>query len=192
MDPIVDIHNFPNVPLDETLKRKRRFKKDGERTSNPPSSFKQLKNSETSRRDLKYAVTEVVKAVETARVIEAARVAEVARAAEAARTTEVAKVEVSDEESSHLTKEAEKESAEASAHYNPYKSSKFETFIISDSINLNTSSVIFPITCITNPTNTLESTTPNITTNTNTLETNEPENTTTNEPTPQGTIDSIP
>ena len=157
---MVDIHNFPKAPQDATLKRKRRSKKGGERTSNrlPLSPSKQPKKYETSIRTLRYAA---VKAVEAAEIVKAV---EVVKAVEAAEIVKAIKVVEAAEELGHVNKEAERESIEVSTYQNPYKSSNVDTYTNYDSINVNSSSILFPNTTI-----------PNQPFGTNTKPTNEPE-----------------
>lgn len=197
-DPGVDIHSLMDAPSDATLKRKIKSKKGGEGTSNSPhpSPATQPKKYKTSIRILRSAtveafedqrskVVEVRKAAEATEVAEAIEVAKVVEVVETAKVVEAKVVEAAKfveatEISSHLIKEYEREYVEASNHHNPCKTSNTETSTMSDSVNVNTSSIIFPVTYITDPTNTLESTTLNEPETTNALETNELVNTTTN------------
>lgn len=174
-DPSVEIHNLLNTLLDSTLKSKRKYKKDGEGYSNPPLSLaKKPKKFETSRRILRFADTEDSKvhkwvATEAARATEAVRAAEAAKAAKVASIAEAANVVKITEKSSHMTKEAKKGSIEASTHQNPFRSSNAKYSNISDSIIIDTSSILDLITTIANPSNVSQTT--------NTLEIIEPENT---------------
>lgn len=123
--------------------------------------------------DQRSEVAEVAKASEATKGpkdAEVARDVKDVKAYEASKASEVARVA---EESRHLYKEAERESIGASTHQNPCKSSNAYSSTIFDFVDVNTSSILFPITYITNPSNTLESTSnePEIT---NALETNGP------------------
>lgn len=179
MDPMIDIRNFPDAPPDATLKRKRISNKNDEWTSYPPSfPAKQPKKIESPRRILRFAATE---ASEDQRR-EVDEVVNVVKASEAAKVVEVAEV-VEDarviEESRHLNNEAKKEFVEVFTLQNSCKSSNAETYTIYDFLNVNTSSIPFPITTITNPINDLKIT--------NALETNGPENITS----PQNIVNPI-
>lgn len=180
-DPSVEIHNLLDTLLDSTLKSKRKSKKDGEGYSNPPLSLaKKPKKFETSRRILrsadtedskvhKWVATEAARATEAVRAAKAAEVASIAKSFRASKDAEVANVVKITEESSHLTKEAKKGSIEASTHQNPFRSSNAKYSNISDSIIIDTSSILDLITTITNPSNVSQTT--------NTLEIIEPKNT---------------
>lgn len=114
--PGVDIHNLPDTPPDVTLNWKRKYKKYSEGTSNPPPSpAKKSKKYGTSRRILRFADIETAEVHKTV-ATKTASTAEVSRASEAAKVTKVTEIT---KESSHPTKEAEKEFAEASTRQNP-------------------------------------------------------------------------
>lgn len=124
----LDARALPNAPRDAFCKRKRKSKKNGEGTSNPPySTAKKSKKTKTSRRIIRSIDTEdaevqkrvtikatiAIETAKAAKVVKAGKLGETYKVSKASITTDV---EMIVEESSHLSKKAKQEYVETFTH----------------------------------------------------------------------------